>query len=93
MDPPLSKEETWPGPLTWGGGGGTEFSGYRTACPTGTPVQTVFFFEGFIVRWTRLGGGAWPCSPLSHSSSRSTPAPDTELNECLGVIPVGSGHC
>ena len=34
----------------------------RTPCPTNTSVRTVFF-EDFIVRWTRGGGGASALSP------------------------------
>ena len=42
-------------PINWAPGLGTELIEYRTACPTNTPVRTVFF-EVFIVRWTRGRG-------------------------------------
>ena len=62
--PPVSNEQfcsdrIFSDPIPWVPGVGTDLLRHRLACPTKTPVRTVFF-EGFIVGWTWGGGVFWP---------------------------------
>ena len=57
--------------MNWVPGLGTALIWYQLACPTNTPVWTVFF-EDFIVRWTPGGGGGGVTYCKSNAVVRAT---------------------